>query len=277
VPISQPAACGQFRGIGPRITLLHLASDGSRAIYERTRSGFSCVTPSFLFSSAMDASTEAPLSPGPLSYEVGVVGVAPDSSTVAFSQDSARRDLFSTPSAGGAVTTLATGTGQDVQSVSVTPDSARVLFTGDIRTPGVRELFSTPIGGADAAGADGDADGFGGACDCSPAVADVWSTPGPAGGLLFPDRTQLVWDAPGEPGATSVRYDLLRSTSADDFTDASVVCVESDDGADRTAIDGDTPAPGATNHYLVRAENDCGPGGLGSGSDGVPRAGRDCP
>ncbi len=73
-------------------------------------------------------------------------------------------------------------------------------------------------------------------------------------------------------------YDTLRSGFAGDFINGAV-CIESNDGADLTALDAANPGAGAIFYYLVRAENACprGEGTLGVDSSGQPRAGRHCP
>ena len=48
-------------------------------------------------------------------------------------------------------------------------------------------------------------------------------------------------------------------------------CVESD-GADTTAVDSTGLAPGEIAFYVVRPENSCGPGSLGTTSEDVERA-----
>ena len=88
----------------------------------------------------------------------------------------------------------------------------------------------------------------------------------------------LTWSAPLSLGGVAVVYDTLRSTSPNDFL-AGASCVESNDGADRTAADAATPPLDGAFFYIVRAENACpaGNGPLGNDSSGNPRAGRTCP
>jgi hypothetical protein len=127
-------------------------------------------------------------------------------------------------------------------------------------------------------GPDADGDSFCDVGDCSPLDGALWRTPGEARSLLvLPDRATLAWeaaaDAGGDPGA--ILYDTLRANSAQSFPDG--VCVESDDGDDRQAVDAQQPAAGRILCYLVRAENGCGQGPLGRRSDGTERIGRACP
>ena len=89
------------------------------------------------------------------------------------------------------------------------------------------------------------------------------------------DSDRLYWSAP--QGAGTVDYDVLRSTSGSDFTNVSAVCIESNDGTDRQAVDAFVPTTGNVTFYLVRAGNACGDGSLGTRTDGLERAGRTCP
>jgi hypothetical protein len=90
------------------------------------------------------------------------------------------------------------------------------------------------------------------------------SAPGEVPRLKFSDDTDtLVWLPAVYVGGTT-RYDVIRSNAPDDFrrTQSGATCVESDDGADTTAVDTAVPAPGGIYFYLVRAENECGAGPL---------------
>ncbi len=125
-----------------------------------------------------------------------------------------------------------------------------------------------------------DGDGFSGAFDCDDHDAALWSAPGDVTGLGVPagNRHVLVWDAVEDPGGSSgeVAYDVLRSQQAANFdSDPSAVCIDPS-GLDLQAIDTTVPPPDGIFFYLVRARNECGPGSLGSRSDGTPRLGRDC-
>ena len=144
--------------------------------------------------------------------------------------------------------------------------------------------------------ADADGDGFGDplvttvACgppaghvldgsDCNDGAAGVWATPGEATSLVFTNATTLSWDAPDDPGATTVQFDVLRAANPSDFVGSTVCIATSQSGT--TVQDAGVPAAGARFSYLVRARNGC-PGGVGSGplgrrSDGMPRIGRVCP
>jgi len=127
-----------------------------------------------------------------------------------------------------------------------------------------------------------DSDGFGDACDCDPTDPTIWSRPSELGPLtVFHDRptglTLLSWDPPLEHGALSVVYDTLRSELPFDFMVAH--CLESDDGFDLSAEDGDWLPPGMAYYYLVRAQNSCpdGEGSLGVDWRFRPRVSRPCP
>jgi subtilisin family serine protease len=121
---------------------------------------------------------------------------------------------------------------------------------------------------------DADGDGVDNLTDCSPADGDVWRAPGPAIAFRVTENnlvTALSWSAPAGPGAGVVRYDVLRSEQADDFSVPT--CVVSDT---LHTLGYDAEDTNSLFFYLVRAENVCG-GSLGHGSDGVPREGGDCP
>ena len=129
-----------------------------------------------------------------------------------------------------------------------------------------------------------DADPFGDACDCAPASAGFWQAPTAVEELTVlpgagPGSMALSWEAPQSAGGGgALVYDTLRSVSADNFVGAAT-CIETDDGADRAAVDADSPAAGGIWFYLVRAENGCpaATSSLGVGTAGVPRQGRSCP
>ena len=65
--------------------------------------------------------------------------------------------------------------------------------------------------------------------------------------------------------------------SPSDFT-AAAVCAATDT-SDATLTDPSVPSLQQTLYYLARAENNCpaGSGPLGSGTNGVPRSGLNCP
>ena len=114
--------------------------------------------------------------------------------------------------------------------------------------------------------------------DCDDANGSVWSVPGEGRDLHWTDEVTLAWSAPAEPGGLveSLRYDLLRSASPDDF-EAGTECVASDLTGSTSAQDSHLPDAGQGRFYLVRAENACGSGSLGPGCDGHPRPGHACP
>jgi hypothetical protein len=90
-------------------------------------------------------------------------------------------------------------------------------------------------------------------------------------GVAFVNKNVLAWNAlPFNNGG----YDVVRSTTASDFTSAT--CVETGDG-DSGATDATVPAAGQVFHYLVRGGNPCGAGTLGYRSNGVERIGVVCP
>jgi hypothetical protein len=100
---------------------------------------------------------------------------------------------------------------------------------------------------------DADADGVENLGDCLPTTASVWSVPSPARDLVLGMGGAMSWQPPAEPGATSLRYDVLRSESAADFSTAA--CVATDRSG--TTAD-DASLPSTAFFYLVRARNGCG-------------------
>jgi hypothetical protein len=68
-----------------------------------------------------------------------------------------------------------------------------------------------------------------------------------------------------------VLYDVLRSTTANDFS--SPTCLLTNTLATDTEDDDE---PGAIVHYLVRSKNACG-ANVGQASDGTPRSAGVCP
>ncbi len=124
---------------------------------------------------------------------------------------------------------------------------------------------------------DGDGDGVPDSEDCAPADASAWAPPGDATTLAFAgapaDLATLSWNRPSAPGATEVRYDLLRSGVASDF--AAPTCVANGVLA-ISAKDAARPATGAAFHYLVRTKNTCG---VNAGADwqGTSRTTGPCP
>ena len=97
--------------------------------------------------------------------------------------------------------------------------------------------------------------------------------------LTFANKTALLWAPPADPGGTTLVYDTLRSGLASDFASPSVLCLESGDGSDTSAVDVAVPGTGGVFNYLVRARNACpdGVGTLGRNSAGIERPGRACP
>ena len=138
---------------------------------------------------------------------------------------------------------------------------------------------------ADAAcdGFDVDGDGLTAACDCNDASGGAWRTPGEARDLFVsrdgPGVTTLSWTPPADTGGPSYAFDLIRSTTPNDFA-TSGTCVPIDPGAGATtASDAVDPPAGGPFFYLVRAKNACpsGLGPLGSTSSGTPHTAPPCP
>ena len=129
------------------------------------------------------------------------------------------------------------------------------------------------------AGADGDGDGLGPCEDCDDGNPDAWATPGEVLGMLLTrvdtGSATLSWNPPEQPGAFSVSYETLRSTTPSDFTAAT--CLETDDPTATTLELVDDPPSGILFAFLVRGANACpdGVGPLGAGL--LPRHAVECP
>jgi cysteine-rich repeat protein/YD repeat-containing protein len=122
---------------------------------------------------------------------------------------------------------------------------------------------------------DADTDSFGDACDVCPVDSRSWQLPGEVQNLLLSpgEGTLLTWDAltPATSGGTSVGYEVVRSSTADDFTAA--IIIEPFDDLDSQAVDtSGPPALGQTYFYLVRGSTYCCiPGTAGTDSAGDDR------
>jgi hypothetical protein len=88
-----------------------------------------------------------------------------------------------------------------------------------------------------------------------------------------PSIDTLFWHEPEDLGGVGVVYDTLRSPTAADFT-TPATCVDTNQ-ANRATSDGTVPTPGTVLHYLIRVENGCPDGNMGSSSS-APRTGRAC-
>jgi len=125
----------------------------------------------------------------------------------------------------------------------------------------------TPIPGQE----DNDSDGLGNSCDCAPDDITTWEPVTRVTGVRLnkvAGSTELSWSGLSGTGIGAPVYDVLRS-STPSFESGSI-CVEPD-GADTTASDPGGLAAGEIAFYVVRPENSCGPGSLGTTSEGVER------
>ena len=129
---------------------------------------------------------------------------------------------------------------------------------------------------------DPDGDGFNCQTDCDDSDGTIWATPGETRDLLLTHNratatTTLTWNLPASPGGSSLIYDVIRTDQPYDFFTPSV-CVETNDGPNRTAVDTTTPPLNTATFFVVRAEDRCrqGIGTIGFDSTGVERIGRSC-
>jgi hypothetical protein len=120
----------------------------------------------------------------------------------------------------------------------------------------------------------GDGDQNGDLCDCAPGDLTLWSLP--AVSLVWEaNDVTLGWTVPDPGGTQDPTFDVLLSSSPDDFGSGAARCLESDTTAtstDHAAV----PAPSEAFYYLVRGQNGCG-GSLGEDSSGAERTGIECP
>ena len=126
---------------------------------------------------------------------------------------------------------------------------------------------STPIPGQE----DNDSDGAGNVCDCAPDDATTWEAATRVTGLSLnkvAGSTELNWTGLSGTGIGTPVYDVLRS-STPSFESGSL-CVEAD-SVDTAATDPTDLSSGEIAFYIVRPENSCGPGSLGTTSEGVER------
>jgi hypothetical protein len=124
-------------------------------------------------------------------------------------------------------------------------------------------------------GPDGDGDGTPICSDCDDTDPGAWAPPGEATDLRLRRTGRigavLTWQPPADPGATTLRHEILRSERPSDFVTA-ITCRPN--GSPFGTADMDAPPARGCFHYLVRAANPCGAEGVGPvGADslGVPR------
>jgi len=112
--------------------------------------------------------------------------------------------------------------------------------------------------------------------DCDDGDGTIWMIPGEVRQLTIdPDRQFLSWLPPALPGGTTPLYDTIRAGTPTTFESAGF-CVASDEPA-TSSSDVTDPGAGTAFFYLIRAENGCGVGSVGSWSDGTARSARVCP
>ena len=129
---------------------------------------------------------------------------------------------------------------------------------------------------------DSDGDGVADAEDCAAANPGVWAPPAPPRTIRLQQTggsagtTFIVWSRPGNAGAATPGFDVIRSANvaAFDLDEPTATCLESNDATDTLATDDDIPA--RLFAYLVVARNACGTN-PGTDSTGTPRIVRSCP
>jgi hypothetical protein len=94
------------------------------------------------------------------------------------------------------------------------------------------------------------------------------------GGPLGNQDLRLDWAPPRGADGTET-WDVLRSNTAGNFTSAATCAVIA--GGDLSYTETTLPPVDGYFLYVVRGENACGNGGIGSSSSGTPRAARTCP
>jgi len=134
----------------------------------------------------------------------------------------------------------------------------------------------------DPAQPDGDGDGVGDACDCAPQNRSLWAPPDEADMLfVYPGAQILEWQLPPHPGGYVLddRYDLIRASNASNFVTGAFCAENIAPQADLIFTSDPTAPPGLGRcyFYLARAENGCGPGPAGRGTDGQITSARSCP
>lgn len=144
---------------------------------------------------------------------------------------------------------------------------------------GVCENGDNCLGLSNAAQTDGDADGFGDACDCAGSDGGVWQAPGPI--QLAIDRTiggwdaALSWSVASGSDALSQIYDVVRSGDPASFSLPAADC--SATALPTTAfIDDELPLDNELFAYVVVVNNACGRQ-TAVDSQGAARSVRTCP
>jgi len=136
---------------------------------------------------------------------------------------------------------------------------------------------------------DGDPDGDGySECvgDCNLISGAVWSAPSEARDLRFIGPNTLGWSPPASPGATTVRYALVRMVSPSSFQGATCLywtgpSLVHSDAPPPSEYGSEFLPPGSFLYYLVRVRNNCpfpyANGPWGFSSSGAEIVGPYCP
>ena len=146
-----------------------------------------------------------------------------------------------------------------------------VSYSPDIDCDFIADEADLCVGVNSTNNTDTDGDHHGAPCDCNDNNPAVWAVPGEVQNLNFAGSTTLLsWVAPANLGGTQTPvYDVFRGTQAAVATP--VYACYSPDQAALSKNDVSKPAVGDAYFYLVRAQNSCGNGTVGSGFGvGVP-------
>jgi hypothetical protein len=155
-----------------------------------------------------------------------------------------------------------------------------VTFSPDVDCDLLADDIDLCVGVNSTNNTDTDGDLHAAPCDCNDGNNTVWSFPGEINTTSFPSKTTVAWSAPPDPGGTQAPlYDVFRGTLASPST-PTYACFSADQ-AGTTKADATNPGQGSTYLYLMRAQNSCGNGTVGTGvaANGtfIPRVVPNCP
>jgi hypothetical protein len=144
--------------------------------------------------------------------------------------------------------------------------------------PDFRPADNSSTGTTQVNSLDQDQDGVEDSADCSPLDATVFAVPPEVTGVrLDSDGKTIKWDSAAPDAGSGMVYDLLRGSLGDlgNPPGEGGACLAR---GLSTTLKGDAtiPRPGEGLWYLVRGENACGKGPLGTSYTGTPRHSCSC-